>query len=398
MRAGSASQASSSSRAPACCSRRTRSLCRASISQRQRALRAARLCDPAGEVLRGDGLRAERRILSGRGQCRMQFGRALGKHSHQRKIGSMLVLRLRRRPDRRSSRKRREVVDGVFPAVALVHHESLQQRQRADRPVLGRDIRSRRPPAPCAGNAATSVRKRPISSSGLMPGCWRAVHLQEQRSRRGAAPCWCPGHAAGCTARSGPACSRSAAKARWQETHAAVSRFRPRRRPPCFRTGHAELSSIGNGVGEHAHRRLLAHAGDGASAAGASAAGLLQVLERRSAAAGSSASTSVAVCTSNSAEQPVASRGVPFAGIREGDASGSASPWPANQRCAVRYRGSSALLELVAQLDRHCRAPRGHAVRRTRSCASRRSAPASAGRRAAVAPRARRAPRRPGSA
>ncbi len=107
------------------------------------------------------------------GKRRMQFRGARGRARESARHRHRAHLPAVGPPVRRSSRNRIEIVDRVIPAVALVRHERLQQRQRVGRCRRCRGIRLRRPAARCCGKCAISVSRRPISTSGFTPFCRR---------------------------------------------------------------------------------------------------------------------------------------------------------------------------------------------------------------------------------
>ncbi len=96
---------------------------------------ALHMLAPGAQILGGDRLGRECRIICGRGQRHMQLRGALGERVHQREIGAVDVL------GERAARpaifeESHQIVGGVFPSVALVHHKGLQERERVEVTVV----------------------------------------------------------------------------------------------------------------------------------------------------------------------------------------------------------------------------------------------------------------------
>ena len=128
------------------------------------AARSSRGCPAAAQA---PDRRRDRRVLAAKAS--MQLGRARAERADQCEVAAVLIDVRRVGLRRPAFEELAQIVQRVVPAVALVLHVALQQRQRRRPPVLPRHS----PALPATGTLlrkwTTSVRKRPISTSGLMP-------------------------------------------------------------------------------------------------------------------------------------------------------------------------------------------------------------------------------------
>ncbi len=163
---------------------------RESFRMRDEVERFARLVlhamDPRAQIVRGDGFRLEGRIVRGRCQRYVQLRCALGEHLHERNVGPVHILG-RHGAGAPILEEADEIVGGVFPPVALVRHECLQQRERVYRAVVvsildrasnGNDVRELRNVREIAADLELRAR------AGIQPPIKLEEHLLAETQRR----------------------------------------------------------------------------------------------------------------------------------------------------------------------------------------------------------------------